>query len=51
VSFPMPWADFFSLVGQFLIGSLAVSVALDMFGTVIVNKMMGAKSANNRMEG
>ena len=46
----MPWADFFSLVGQFLIGSLAVSVTLDMLGTVIVNKVTGVKGVNNRME-
>lgn len=36
----MPWVDFFSLLGQFLIGSLAVSVSLDMVITVIVNKML-----------
>ncbi len=39
----MPWVDFFSLLGQFLIGSLAVSVAVDMILTVIVNKFLAYK--------
>lgn len=40
MTFPMPWIDFFSLLGQFLIGSLAVSVSIDLMLTVVVNKML-----------
>lgn len=40
MTFPMPWVDFFSLLGQFLVAALGGSIALDMFLTVVVNKAM-----------
>ena len=43
LTFPMPWADYFSLLVQFLIGSIAVSIAADMVLTVITNKLIAYK--------
>ena len=40
MTFPMPWVDYFSILGQFLIGSLAVIIVTDMILTVITNKLI-----------
>lgn len=40
----MPWVDYFSLLGQFLVGGLALSIVLDMSLMVIVNRYLHAKN-------
>ena len=40
MTFPVPWVDFFSILGQFLIFSMACSIVIDMFLTVFLNKIL-----------